>query len=460
MFESRNWRCRRRFSRNTTDWTSRSTRSRAAPRLVSSVSVGLESRLFSSARNPRGTTTTATTSPRASARCDWAWLIGTSSTSLRTLRRRSPISMCRLPTEARSGRWSRSTNATRGRAPASAITAPTSTASASGYTTSSATISGERRRIRRSLASRARTARIRGPRSDAVRASRNCTNACSNAPALEPSMPARSQNSCCGSREDEAPLLQHDQPVGLHVGLLDVLRREHDGAAAARHAAQELPQPRALARVEARRRLVQEHDRGVGDEADRHVQALDVADRELLGRAVRRVDQVDRLEQPLGLGVRAREPLELGEQAQVLPRAQLAVQRGSLRHPAGALGRALDPPVASAAPPLRAASAASSCPPRSARGARRTRPRAPPARWVRAPPCGRSGGRRRAPRRARPTTPSSRGFRRNGYPLVVASAPGQLPAAYDASHDGPRYHHDPALSRLQRACLDRLVRLG
>ena len=198
-----------------------------------------------------------------------------------------------LPTEARSGRWSRSTNATRGRAPASAITAPTSTASASGYTTSSATISGERRRIRRSLASRARIARIRRLASDAARASRKRTNACSNAPALEPSMPARSPELLLGPGEDEAPLLQHDQPIGLRVGLLDVLRREHDGAAAARDAAEELPQPGALARVEARRRLVQEHDRRVGDEADRHVQALDVADRELLRRPVGRVDEVD-----------------------------------------------------------------------------------------------------------------------------------------------------------------------
>ena len=191
--------------------------------------------------------------------------------------------------------------------------------------------------MRRSLASRARIGAHQEAASDLARASRKRTNALLERPGARVLDARALPELLLRAREDESPLLQHDQPVGLRVGLLDVLRREHDGAAAARHAAQELPQPRALARVEARRRLVQEHDRGVGDEADRHVQALDVADRELLGGAVRRVDQVDRLEQALGLGVRAREPLELGEQAQVLARAELAVQRGSLRHPAGPL---------------------------------------------------------------------------------------------------------------------------
>ena len=60
----------------------------------------------------------------------------------------------------------------------------------------------------------------------------------------------------------------------------------------------------------ARGGLVEEDDRRVGDEADGDVQALHVADRELLRGPVRGLEQVDRREQPLGLVVGLRELLE------------------------------------------------------------------------------------------------------------------------------------------------------
>ena len=60
-------------------------------------------------------------------------------------------------------------------------------------------------------------------------------------------------------------------------------------------------------------------------------------------RAVGRLEQVDGAEEPLGLGLGVREPLEAREQAQVLARREAPVQGRALRHPARvALRRPLD----------------------------------------------------------------------------------------------------------------------
>src|SRR5918997_6012709 len=73
---------------------------------------------------------------------------------------------------------------------------------------------------------------------------------------------------------DDAPLVYDPDPVGQHVGLLQVLRREKDRhPVLAREAAHLRPHRVAALGVEARRRLVQEQDARPVYEGEREVQA-------------------------------------------------------------------------------------------------------------------------------------------------------------------------------------------
>ena len=79
---------------------------------------------------------------------------------------------------------------------------------------------------------------------------------------------------------DRAAVVEHDDVVGELVGLLEVLRREHDRGAVAYEVAQHLPQIAAAARVEAGGRLVEEQHRRRGHEARGEVEAAAHAARE------------------------------------------------------------------------------------------------------------------------------------------------------------------------------------
>ena len=99
--------------------------------------------------------------------------------------------------------------------------------------------------------------------------------------------------------EDALAVGQHDQLVGVAVGLRDVVGRVDDGRALAGEAQDELPQALALARVEAGAGLVEEQHVGFGEQADRDVHALAVAARQRADLIVGALVQVGQHEHPL-----------------------------------------------------------------------------------------------------------------------------------------------------------------
>ena len=121
----------------------------------------------------------------------------------------------------------------------------------------------------------------------------------------------------------------------MALGLRDVVRGVHHGRAAARaSAADELPQALALARVERGRRLVEQQQPRLGEQADGDVDPLPVAARERPDRVVGPVAQAGLVEHPADGGVDVRDLLEPGEQPQVLRDRELRVDRRLLRDPA------------------------------------------------------------------------------------------------------------------------------
>ena len=159
--------------------------------------------------------------------------------------------------------------------------------------------------------------------SAAARASRNAHERALERPrarALDASALARTP---AGLRaKTRRPSCSTTRRSACSVRLLDVLGREHDGAAAARHGAQE--SPTAGARWRGSRLAVGSSRNTTAGSATRPIATFrrwTLPTESSCARAVRRVDEVDRLEQPLGLGVRGSRAARAGEQAQVLPRA-------------------------------------------------------------------------------------------------------------------------------------------
>ena len=70
------------------------------------------------------------------------------------------------------------------------------------------------------------------------------------------------------------------------LDLLEVLRREADGAAAGTERVGNLPYAPPLSGVECRGRLVEEKDTRLAEKRERDVEALPVPDRKLAGRPV------------------------------------------------------------------------------------------------------------------------------------------------------------------------------
>jgi hypothetical protein len=122
-------------------------------------------------------------------------------------------------------------------------------------------------------------------------------------------------------------VVDHRDPVGQLVRLLQVLRAEQDRGALAGERSDDLPDLVARARVQAGGRLVEEHQVRGHDQAGRDVQPAPHAAGVLLDEAGGRVREVERLEQLGGALLRsgALEAQQPPEQDQVLASGQVLV---------------------------------------------------------------------------------------------------------------------------------------
>ena len=99
---------------------------------------------------------------------------------------------------------------------------------------------------------------------------------------------------------DDGAAVDDRDAVGEPLGLVEVLGRQQDGRALRDEVLDRLPQADAAARVQARRRLVEEQDRRVGDQRGREVEAAAHAAGVGLGDALGGVGEVEALEQLAG----------------------------------------------------------------------------------------------------------------------------------------------------------------
>ncbi|BDZ59185.1 hypothetical protein GCM10025872_28420 [Barrientosiimonas endolithica] len=131
---------------------------------------------------------------------------------------------------------------------------------------------------------------------------------------------------------DDLALVDHDDVVGQPVGLLEVLRGEQHGGAAAHQVGDDVPHVAAAARVEAGGRLVEEDHRRVGDQRAREVEPAPHAAGVGLGGAVGRVLEAELREQLAGacLRGRPRQVIEPRDHLEVLEAAEVLVDRGVL----------------------------------------------------------------------------------------------------------------------------------
>ena len=103
-----------------------------------------------------------------------------------------------------------------------------------------------------------------------------------------------------GAAGDDLAVVDDGDRVGQLVGLLEVLRRQQERRALADEAADDVPHPEPAARVEARRRLVQEQEPRPPDQGAAEVEPAAHAARVGLDDAVGGVGQVELLEQLVG----------------------------------------------------------------------------------------------------------------------------------------------------------------
>ena len=95
----------------------------------------------------------------------------------------------------------------------------------------------------------------------------------------------------------QLPAIEHRDPVGKLVRLVQVLRGEQDRDAAGDEVADDLPHGVAAARVQAGGRLVEEDDAGVADQGHREVEPAPHAAGVGGGHLPGRVDQIEAVEQ-------------------------------------------------------------------------------------------------------------------------------------------------------------------
>ena len=113
-----------------------------------------------------------------------------------------------------------------------------------------------------------------------------------------PSAARRGRRAPPAARRDDPPLDHHRDAVGEVLRLVHEVRREEDGLARRAEVADRRPGVAAGVRIEARRRLVEEQDVGVADEAEREVQAPALPAGERAGAGVAlgvELDEVDEL---------------------------------------------------------------------------------------------------------------------------------------------------------------------
>src|SRR5947209_11307719 len=176
----------------------------------------------------------------------------------------STVPLPRLTLPSPGGIWL--TSATRGLLGPLVTANPTSAAITTGYSTSSAAISGDRRRIRRSFAS---SHRILPRRSLMAMLSQE-----GHERPFEVAHRRRGYRSFEVARrpgEQELPVGQDEQLRRVPIGLLQVVGGEHDRRPALRERQDELPQPLPLTRVERSARLVEQQHVRVRQQPDRDV---------------------------------------------------------------------------------------------------------------------------------------------------------------------------------------------
>jgi hypothetical protein len=142
---------------------------------------------------------------------------------------------------------------------------------------------------------------------------------------------------------DLAAPVDHRDPPGELIRLVEVLGGEQDRAALSDQAADRVPHLPAGARVKSRGRLVQKDQWRPGDQARREVQTAAHPAGELRDRLVRRFLQVELREQPLSGGARVGRPqaLQPAEHPQVLGGRQILINRRVLAGDADQLADAV-----------------------------------------------------------------------------------------------------------------------
>ena len=100
------------------------------------------------------------------------------------------------------------------------------------------------------------------------------------------SPPSRAISSRGRAQRDDLALVDDRDAVAEPLGLVHVVGRQHDGAAAVPQVADDFPELAAGLRVEPRRRLVEEEHLGIADQGDRDGQPLLLAAGELLDEGV------------------------------------------------------------------------------------------------------------------------------------------------------------------------------
>ena len=122
----------------------------------------------------------------------------------------------------------------------------------------------------------------------------------------------------------------HDRdPVAQHLGLVHVVRRQHDGAAGVVEPGEQVPEVAAGLRVERGGRLVEEDHLGVVHQRAGDREPLRLAAREVLDAGAGLVDQPDPLEPLVAAG--GRHAVQRGERVDLLARGQPLEERRRLQ---------------------------------------------------------------------------------------------------------------------------------
>ncbi len=135
-----------------------------------------------------------------------------------------------------------------------------------------------------------------------------------------------------GALGDHPAAVDHGDRVCQAVGLIQVLRREQQGGSLGHQLADDVPHLQSAARVQARRRLVEEQNLRAPDETGTQVQSPAHAAGVRLGHAVGRVRQLEALEDLLAASLRlgGGHVVQTPHHLEVLQARQVLVHRGVL----------------------------------------------------------------------------------------------------------------------------------